>query len=191
MNKNIKLGATLAIALAYCLILRYIAPSHEPYFLLSIGLIGYIAWLYGTPAGLISALLLIPITTHIYQQFDVSTSYITFASSPAFIAIEILAAVALGSLRQRNLLVAEKEAALTATNETLQNTLAQVKELGGLHSICTSCHKIQDDDGAWMRVDSFLMEKTKMEFSHAICPNCISDFSESAAPPTAEDEEQE
>jgi len=141
----------------------------------------------GTTAGLVSALLLVPITSYIYQQFDISTNYGSFSRSPAFVGIEILAAFALGSLRKRILLLTEKEAALTATNEALQNALSQVKELGGIYSICSNCHKIQDDDGEWKCGDSFLMEKTKMEFSHAICPNCIGEYT-SALPTEPEQE---
>lgn len=182
MNKYVKLIIAVATSAGYILFLRYIAPSREPYFIIGIGLIGYIAWLYGMLAGLTLGVAMIPITLYVYSQFAVSTSYVAFASSPAYIALEILAAVALGRLRTKNLQLSNKEAALAAANGNLQAVLAQVKELGGVHSLCTSCKKIQDDDGAWKRIDTYLLEKTKAEFSHGMCPGCAQEFAKQLDP---------
>lgn len=176
MRKIIKMAvAALAVA-GYYVVLRYVAPSHEPYFIMSIALIGFIAWLFGIVAGLTLALLLIPATHHIYDQFDHSTSYLSFASSPVFIALEVLAAVVLGRLRQITHMLSQKEASLAESNESLQAALSHVRELGGIHCLCSSCKSILADDGNWMKIDTYLMEKTKMEFSHGICPDCASEY---------------
>lgn len=185
MNKYVKFIVAAAITAGYFLFLRYIAPSQEPYFILGIGLIGYIAWLYGMAAGLLLSVLLIPATLYIYNQFEISTSYVAYASSPAYIALEILAAVALGRMRIKNLMLSNKETALASANGKLQAVLAQVQELGGIHSLCTSCKKIQDDDGAWKRIDTYLLEKTKAEFSHGMCPDCAKEFANQLEPKPA------
>ena len=177
----------LAATGGYFLVLRYIAPSSEPYFILGIGLIGFMAWLYGTTAGLILAILLVPITLYIYSQFTVSTSYLSFASSPAYIALELLTAIVLGHLRAKNLILSQKETDLAAANESLQVALSHVREFGGIHSLCTTCKKILDDDGSWKKIDTYLKEKTKAEFSHGICPDCAEDYGTQLANQTAED----
>ena len=186
MTKFVKI-ATAGVAIAgYFLILRYVAPSREPYFIIGIALIGLMAWLYGIVTGLTSAVLLIPATHYIYNQFDVSTSYLSFASSPAYISVEVLAAVMLGRLRQTNLILSQKEAFLAEANESLQGALLQVRELGGIHCLCSSCKKILSDQGDWLEIDRYLKEKTKMEFSHGICPDCAKEYGMAPAPKTPE-----
>jgi hypothetical protein len=182
MNRLIKLILAAAAIAGYYLILRYAAPSHDPYFVLGIGVIGLVAWLHGMAAGLMAALLLAPLTNYVYSQFDVAFSYTTFAYSPAYIVLQILAAVSLGRLGRTAALLARKEKALLEANETLQSTLSQVREMGGIHSLCTSCKSIQDDDGSWTKIDTYLKQKTKAEFSHGICPECARQYEVPSAP---------
>jgi hypothetical protein len=184
MNKTVKMIIAIAAIVSYFLVLRYLAPSREPYFILGIALIGFMAWLYGMVTGLAMALALIPSTLYIYGQFSVSTSYVGIASSPAYIALEILTAVMLGRLRNKNLILSQKEADLADANERLKNALSQVREFGGIHSLCTTCKNILDDDGEWKRIDIYLREKTKAEFSHGICPNCADDYKAQSEPKT-------
>lgn len=176
MNRYVKLIVAIATTAGYFLVLRYVAPSREPYFILGIGLIGYVAWLYGIVAGLSMALLLVPSTLYIYSQFDVSTSYLGVASSPAYIALEVLSAVTIGRLRNTLTKYSEQTTSLKNTNESLLTSLAQVQEFGGIHSLCSSCKNILDDNGNWQKIDSYLKEKTKAEFSHGICPDCALEY---------------
>lgn len=177
------------VTAGYLLALRYIAPSHEPYFIVGIALIGFLAWLYGMIAGLAVALLLVPITHYIYGQFAISTCYLTFASSPVYITLEILAAIMLGRLRQTNLMLSKKEATLAEANENLRTALSQVRELGGIYALCSHCKKIRSDDGNWVPIDTYLTEKTKMEFSHGICPDCEKKYGqEPPEPPNQSDD---
>ncbi len=186
MNKFVKMAAAGVAIAGYILILRYVAPSREPYFIIGIALIGLMAWLYGIVTGLTSALLLIPATHYIYNQFDISTSYLSFASSPAYISVEVLAAVMLGRLRQTNLILSQKETFLAEANENLQRVLLQVRELGGIHCLCSSCKKILSDQGDWLEIDHYLKEKTKMEFSHGICSDCAKEYGMAPASKTPE-----
>ncbi len=176
MNKYIRLIIALTASAGYGLLLRYIVPSSEPYFILGIGLVGYLAWLYGITIGLVSALILVPITSHIYSQFEISTSYISVVSSPAYIAIKILTAISLGHLRNMNRMLSKRAATLEDANESLQSALAQVQEFGGIHSLCTHCKRILDDNGNWQKIDTYLKENTKAEFSHSICPDCSIEY---------------
>lgn len=176
--------ATAAIA-GYYLLLRYVAPSNEPYFILGIALIGSVAWLYGVIAGLALALFLTPLTSYIYGQFEVAIRYDTFAYAPAYIALEILVAAAMGRMRIKTIQLSKKKIMLMKGNENLQTALSQVREMGGIHSLCTSCKSILDDDGSWTKIDSYLKEKTKAEFSHGICPECAKKFGHPTYSPPA------
>lgn len=176
MNKTIRLIIATTTIAVYLLALRYIAPANQPYFIIGIGIVGVVSWLLGTVSGLISALLLIPATNLIYQQFTISTSYLSFASSPAYLSIQILAAVTLGRLRRGKINLTEKEHELAEANVLLQNALSHVQELGGVHNLCSECKAIQDDEGNWLAIDRYLKDQTKMELSHCMCPDCAKKF---------------
>jgi hypothetical protein len=175
-----RLATATGSMVAYLAALRYVAPPDQPYFIVGIGVVGLVAWLLGSVPGLISAILLIPLTDLVYGQFTISTSYIRFASSPAYLSIQILTAVAIGHLRRGKKALRQKEVELEETNHQLQIVLSQVKELGGIHNLCSSCKMIQDDQGSWQSIDRFLKQHTKMEFSHCICPDCAENFTQPA-----------
>ncbi len=181
MNKYVKLAITAASIAFYYAVLRYAAPASTPYFMLGLVQIGYMAWLWGTSAGIITAGLLVPLTHHIYSQFDIALNYLAFAASPAYIAVELAASLALGHLHKKSLLLSNKDRLLEETNRELQDALTHVQELGGIYSICTSCKKIQDDDGVWMNIDDYLLRKTKIELSHGICPDCAENYTDQPA----------
>jgi PAS domain S-box-containing protein len=54
----------------------------------------------------------------------------------------------------------------------LQDALAEVKKLSGLLPICAYCKNIRDDKGYWNRIESYLQNHSKAQFSHGICPEC-------------------
>ena len=56
--------------------------------------------------------------------------------------------------------------------EELQQALAQMKELRGILSICSSCKKIRDDNGFWHEIEHYIASHSQAEFSHSICPDC-------------------
>jgi PAS domain S-box-containing protein len=55
----------------------------------------------------------------------------------------------------------------------LQKALDDVKTLQGLLPICAGCKKIRDDKGYWNTIESYLSEHTDAEFTHGLCPDCI------------------
>ncbi len=179
MTRYIKPILAVATVVAYLALLRYVAPSREPYFILGTAVVGLVAWLCGSIPGLICALLLIPFTNWVYGQFSASTSYSSFATSPGYLAMQILSAVALGHLRRDKMALTRKESELASANERLRSMLSKVQELGGIHNLCSKCKNIQDEDGRWQLIDSYLKDRTKMEFSHCICPSCAENFYES------------
>ncbi len=54
----------------------------------------------------------------------------------------------------------------------LRSALEQVKQLSGFLPICSSCKKIRDDSGYWQQIERYIREKSSVEFSHSICPDC-------------------
>ena len=55
----------------------------------------------------------------------------------------------------------------------LREALAQVKTLSGFLPICASCKNIRDDAGYWQGIESYLSEHSDVEFTHGICPTCV------------------
>ena len=58
----------------------------------------------------------------------------------------------------------------------LPKTIAHVKTLTGLLSICTSCKKIRDDHGCWTQLEIYIRDHSEAEFSHGLCPECVKKF---------------
>jgi hypothetical protein len=58
----------------------------------------------------------------------------------------------------------------------LQKSLIDVKKLGGLLPICSSCKKIRNDEGYWEQVEKYIKERSEADFSHGICPQCAKEL---------------
>jgi hypothetical protein len=62
----------------------------------------------------------------------------------------------------------EKDAAIAK----LEKAIAEIKVLKGFIPICANCKKIRDDAGYWQHVETYIRDRSEIEFSHAICPDC-------------------
>ena len=49
-----------------------------------------------------------------------------------------------------------------------------VKVLEGLLPICSFCKSIRGDSGEWEPLETFISQRTEAEFSHGVCPSCVS-----------------
>jgi len=56
--------------------------------------------------------------------------------------------------------------------QDLSNALAKSRALAGLLHICSSCKKIQDEEGDWKQIEDFIREHFDAEFKHIVCPDC-------------------
>jgi two-component system cell cycle response regulator len=54
-----------------------------------------------------------------------------------------------------------------------KDALNEINTLSGIVPICSYCKGIRDDEGYWQRVDKYVSEHSKAEFSHGICPDCM------------------
>lgn len=61
-----------------------------------------------------------------------------------------------------------------SANRELQIALDEIKTLRGIIPICSYCHRIRDDEGAWSRLEEYLSTHSEAQFSHGICPKCES-----------------
>jgi DNA-binding response OmpR family regulator len=69
--------------------------------------------------------------------------------------------------------IREAEAERDRLFAELQQTLAEIKTLKGFIPICASCKKIRDDQGFWNQLESYITQHSDAQFSHGICPECI------------------
>jgi hypothetical protein len=54
----------------------------------------------------------------------------------------------------------------------LQDALAEVITLRGIIPICASCKKVRDDKGYWNQIEAYIRDRSEIDFSHSICPEC-------------------
>jgi hypothetical protein len=50
-----------------------------------------------------------------------------------------------------------------------------VRVLQGILPICGHCKSVRDDSGYWHEVEVYVGRHSEAEFSHGICPNCLSE----------------
>ncbi|MEM7355273.1 MAG: triple tyrosine motif-containing protein, partial [Acidobacteriota bacterium] len=72
--------------------------------------------------------------------------------------------------------VAERTRELVEEKRKVEDALAEVKTLSGMLPICSSCKKVRDDQGYWERIEIYIRDRSDAEFTHGLCPECISTF---------------
>jgi len=55
----------------------------------------------------------------------------------------------------------------------LEKSEERAEKLEGLLPICSHCKKIRDKEGNWDIIESYIEKRSKAEFSHGICPECL------------------
>lgn len=50
---------------------------------------------------------------------------------------------------------------------------SHVSQLEGILSVCSYCKAIRNDQQEWLPMEGYLGKRTKVEFSHGICPTCV------------------
>lgn len=57
--------------------------------------------------------------------------------------------------------------------KSLQDALNEIKTLKGIIPICSYCHSIRNDKGAWNQLEAYISTHSEAQFSHGICPKCV------------------
>ncbi len=52
--------------------------------------------------------------------------------------------------------------------------MSELAELKALIPICAGCKKIRDDKAFWHHVEAYLQDHLDLQFSHGLCPDCVS-----------------
>jgi hypothetical protein len=76
-------------------------------------------------------------------------------------------------LVKKNLLLEKLRQELDARIVELEATLARVRQLEGIITICAYCKKIRDDQDIWGRMEKYISDHSEAKFSHGICPACM------------------
>lgn len=72
--------------------------------------------------------------------------------------------------------VVELQTSLARQVSELQAALSHIKTLQGILPICMHCHSIRTDDSAWARLEAYIEEHSEVQFSHALCPECLEKY---------------
>ena len=63
--------------------------------------------------------------------------------------------------------------------DELEKALSLIKNLEGILPICSYCKKIRLEEtdpkkqDRWLKIETYISEKTEAQFSHGICPECM------------------
>lgn len=57
--------------------------------------------------------------------------------------------------------------------EALSDALGEIRVLRGIIPICSHCHSVRDEDGAWSRLEEYMRTHTEITFSHGVCRSCL------------------
>ena len=94
----------------------------------------------------------------------------------------VIALARFGELRELNRLNQELKRLnqeLQKRNQQLERAVKTIKTLSGLVPICAWCgKKIQAEDGEWVRIEAYIEKHSEAEFTHGICPDCLTKFKE-------------
>ena len=62
---------------------------------------------------------------------------------------------------------------LVKSKEVIDHLKSEIRTLRDFIPICSSCKKIRDDEGFWQNLESYFSDRSEIEFSHGICPECM------------------
>lgn len=75
----------------------------------------------------------------------------------------------------------ELQSKLAERVRELEEALSQINRMQGLLPICSYCKKIRDDHNYWQKVETYIGERSQVQFSHGVCPTCYEDVTRELA----------
>lgn len=104
------------------------------------------------------------------ESFNEKIEYVITIFCFGLISLIVPLYISLKSEKRRINLEKEREKLIFE----LQESINEIKQLQGIIPICSYCHSIRDDEGAWNQMESYISKHSKASFSHGVCPKCIS-----------------
>ena len=65
---------------------------------------------------------------------------------------------------------------LVLVNRTITSYRERINTLQGIVPICSYCKQVRDDKGYWNQVEAYVAKHSEAEFSHGICPDCMTKY---------------
>ena len=75
------------------------------------------------------------------------------------------------------------------TQKELEKALASI--ISGFIPICSQCKSIRDANGSWTPVENYISQKSKVQFSHGMCPACAREIEEDILKSAKDNEEHD
>ena len=130
-----------------------------------------IAWFMGQRDGLIISVI------SVIASFAVESMVGHFYSEPGFLywnaglrlASFMIAATILSTMKVNF----EENAKLILE---IQIALAKTNTFTSRNPICAWCQKVRNEEGRWQGFDSYVKERSIIEVTHGICPDCLKRF---------------
>jgi len=72
-------------------------------------------------------------------------------------------------------LLVQRYNVMRGANDALRNALTRIKKLPGRIPICSSCHKLCNEQGEWQYLDEYMEKNFDSEIQLSICPTCYGD----------------
>lgn len=85
----------------------------------------------------------------------------------AVFLVGLVVVALLGLRRQR-----QTNRQLREQTELAQKQRTELKILEGMLPICSVCKSIRDEDGSWVKLESYLHGHSEASFTHGYCPDC-------------------
>ena len=94
----------------------------------------------------------------------------------AWFRVSCVAAVLLAGALAYSWRVRRIRALAVELERRVDEALRHIQQLKGLLPICASCKKIRDDGGYWSQIETYVSSHSAAEFSHSICPECLTNL---------------
>ena len=108
---------------------------------------------------------------HVFQGYD--SGAVDYLFKPVEKNLLVSKARVFCELHEQKAVIRRQLSEITAKNEELQKRLDEIKTLRGMIPICVSCKKIRDDHGFWEGIEIYISSVTEAQFSHGLCPECV------------------
>jgi len=96
--------------------------------------------------------------------------YLTKPYNPHIIRLRVKNHI---DFKRKNDQVKQQRDLLSLKNRELERTLARLKKLEGIITVCMYCKQVRNKSDAWEQFEKYIADNSEVKFSHGICPDCL------------------